>query len=248
MSPVFVDDTGDLVAAAHRIVWAKFLNAGQTCVAPDYLLCTPDAATRLVPLLGQAIRDLYGARPETNPDYGRIVSDPHFERLHAMLDGGVVSHGGRADASTRYLAPTVLTELDADAPALAEEIFGPILPVVVVADASEAITRIRAGDKPLALSVFSADAAVRRRFLRETSSGAVGFDVAVAHLSVPGLPFGGVGESGSGAYHGRRGFEAFGHEKSVLAKPLAPDTLRLIYPPFTEAKRRFARGLLRTLG
>lgn len=247
-SPVYVDDSTDLRVAATRIAWAKFMNAGQTCVAPDYVLCTPAVAERLVPLLGQAVRELYGARPETNPDYGRIVNDAQFARLRSMLSCGVVAHGGGSDAQERYIAPTVLTGVAEGEPVMAEEIFGPILPIVEVGGPAEAIARIRSGDKPLALSVFTRDAGLRRRFLQETSSGSVGFDVAVAQLTVAGLPFGGVGASGMGAYHGRRGVEVFSHEKSVLAKPLAPDTLRLVYPPFTAATTRFARGLLRKLG
>jgi aldehyde dehydrogenase (NAD+) len=131
---------------------------------------------------------------------------------------------------------------------MAEEIFGPILPILPVDGLDDAIRVIRAGDKPLALYVFTASAKARRRILTETSSGAVGFGIPAAHLAVAGLPFGGVGESGSGAYHGERSVRTFSHEKAVLSKPLGPDTMQLVYPPYTEAKDRFARGLLRKLG
>lgn len=247
-SPVYVDDTVDLDAAAARIAWGKFMNAGQTCVAPDYLLATPAVAGRLATALAAAVRDLYGDDPSASPDYGRIVDDRQFERLTALLDAGATVVGGTRDAASRYLAPTVIADVPRDAPVMREEVFGPILPIVTVDGADDAIGFIRSGDKPLALYVFSDDAKIRRRFLTETSSGAIGFGVPAAHLAVAGLPFGGVGASGMGAYHGEHSLRTFSHEKAVLTKSLMPDTLRLIYPPFTEAKDRFARGLLRKLG
>ena len=247
-SPVYVDRSVDVAAAARRIAWGKFMNAGQTCVAPDYVLADRDVAPRLATALREAVRDLYGDDPAQSPDYGRIVNDRQFARLTGMLGSGVAAVGGEHDAATRYLAPTVLTEVAPDSPAMAEEIFGPILPILPVDGLDDAIRFIRAGDKPLALYVFTSSARVRRRILTETSSGAVGFGVPAAHLAVAGLPFGGVGESGAGAYHGERSLRTFSHEKAVLSKPLSPDTLQLIYPPYTESKDRFARGLLRKLG
>lgn len=247
-SPVYVDDTVDIAAAAQRIAWGKFMNAGQTCVAPDYVLAERSIVPRLTEALRDAVRDLYGDDPAQSPDYGRIVNDRQFERLAGMLGSGTAAVGGDHDAASRYLAPTVLTDVAPESPVMAEEIFGPILPILPVDGLDDAIRVIRAGDKPLALYVFTTSATTRRRILTETSSGAVGFNVPAAHLAVAGLPFGGVGESGAGAYHGERSLRTFSHEKAVLSKPLSPDTLRLIYPPYTEAKDRFARGLLRKLG
>ncbi|MDR6612720.1 aldehyde dehydrogenase family protein [Leifsonia sp. 1010] len=247
-SPVYVDATVDIAAAARRIAWGKFMNAGQTCVAPDYVLAERSIVPRLADALRDAVRDLYGDDPAQSPDYGRIVNDRQFERLTGMLGSGTAAVGGDHDAETRYLAPTVLTDVAPESPAMAEEIFGPILPILPVDGLDDAIRFIRAGDKPLALYVFTSSATTRRRILTETSSGAVGFGVPAAHLAVAGLPFGGVGESGAGAYHGERSLRTFSHEKAVLSKPLSPDTLQLIYPPYTEAKDRFARGLLRKLG
>ncbi|MEO7015683.1 MAG: aldehyde dehydrogenase family protein [Leifsonia sp.] len=247
-SPVFVDDTVDLAAAAQRIAWGKFMNAGQTCVAPDYILATASVARRLVPALGAALGELYGEDPATSPDYGRIVNPRQYERLTGLLDAQEAVIGGTGDRASRYLAPTVLSDVAIDAPVMREEIFGPILPIVTVAGLDEAIGIIRGGDKPLALYVFSESARVRKRILTETSSGAVGFGVPAAHLAVSGLPFGGVGESGNGSYHGENSLRTFSHEKAVLTKSLKPDTMKLIYPPYTEAKDRFARGLLRRLG
>ncbi len=248
-SPVYVDDSVDLAAAARRIAWGKFMNAGQTCVAPDYVLASRSVADRLADELRKALGALYGDDPAQSPDYGRIVNDRQFERLTGLLLGpGNTAVGGESDAASRYLAPTVLVDVPRDSAVMGEEIFGPVLPIVAVDGLDDAIAFIRSGDKPLALYVFSERREVRRRFLTDTSSGAVGFGVPAAHLAVGGLPFGGVGESGSGAYHGRRSLETFSHEKAVLSKPLAPDTLQLIYPPYTEGKDRFARGLLRRLG
>jgi aldehyde dehydrogenase (NAD+) len=247
-SPVYVDDTVDLRAAALRIAWGKFMNAGQTCVAPDYVLATAAAAKALPSALSAAVTELYGDDPEQSPDYGRIVNAQHFERLTGLLASGTAVVGGAHEAGGRYLAPTVLADVPRDAEVMAEEIFGPILPIVTVDGLDDAIRLINAGDKPLALYVFSDDATTRRRILTETSSGAVGFGIPAAHLAVSGLPFGGVGESGSGAYHGEASLRTFSHEKAVLSKALAPDTLKLIYPPYTQGKDRFARGLLRKLG
>ncbi|WP_082518962.1 aldehyde dehydrogenase family protein [Leifsonia sp. Leaf336] len=247
-SPVYVDDSVDLAAAARRIAWGKFMNAGQTCVAPDYILASRTVAGRLADELSTALRALYGDDPAQSPDYGRIVNERQFDRLSGLLGAGRTAVGGESDAASRYLAPTVLIDVPRDSAVMGEEIFGPVLPIVTVDGLDDAIAFIRSGDKPLALYLFSERREVRRRFLTDTSSGAVGFGVPAAHLAVGGLPFGGVGESGSGAYHGRRSLETFSHEKAVLSKPLAPDTLQLIYPPYTEAKDRFARGLLRKLG
>lgn len=243
-SPVYLDDTVDLAAAAARIAWGKFLNAGQTCVAPDYLLATADVALRLEPLLLDAIARLYGGDPRASVDYGRIVNERQFDRLASLLDDGRIVTGGSMDRSSRYMAPTVLADVPRDAAIMRQEIFGPILPIVTVSGLDDALRYIRAGDKPLALYVFSDSAKTRRRFLTETSSGAVGFGVPAAHLAVAGLPFGGVGASGMGAYHGRYSIDTFSHDKAVLGKPLRPDTMGLVYPPFTERKKGIIRRIM----
>ncbi|MDQ1583290.1 MAG: aldehyde dehydrogenase [Microbacteriaceae bacterium] len=246
-SPIFVDDSVDLAVAARRIAWGKFMNAGQTCVAPDYLLATPEVARALEPHLVAAVREFFGEDPKRSPDYARIVNDVQFTRLAGLLADGRTVLGGASDASTRYFAPTILADIPRESGIMQQEIFGPILPIVTVSGVQDAIQFIREGEKPLALYVFTEKDAVRRRFLTQTSSGAIGFDVPAAHLGVPGLPFGGVGGSGFGGYHGERSLEVFTHEKAVLAKPLKPDTLRLVYPPYTERKDRFIRGLLAKL-
>ncbi|UOR02267.1 aldehyde dehydrogenase family protein [Leucobacter allii] len=247
-SPVYVDATTPLAETARRIAWGKFMNAGQTCVAPDYVLGEPEVLERLAPRLADAIHELYGSAIARNPDYGRIVNDAHFARLTGYLADGEILAGGAHDAASRFLEPTVLGGVDPGAPVMQEEIFGPILPLVPIAGLDAALAFVAGRDRPLAAYVFSEDAAVRRRWERETSSGALNFGVPSLHLAAPELPFGGVGPSGTGAYHGERSFARFSHEKPVLAKPLAPDTLAAtIMPPFTPAKDALARRVLRRL-
>ncbi|ALE92266.1 aldehyde dehydrogenase [Arthrobacter alpinus] len=237
-SPVYIDDTVDARAAAARIAWGKFMNAGQTCVAPDYVLGTDTALARLADELPGAIRALYGDQPAHSLAYGRMINDGAFSRVAGMLavdlredTGSALISGGATDAATRYIEPTVM-HVDAESALMQDEIFGPVLPLVTVASAQAAIDFINVRDKPLSLYVFSEDKDVRKAFTEQTSSGALNFGVPVVHLSVPGLPFGGVGESGMGSYHGKHSIDTFSHHKAILEKPLSPDTLSLIYPPF----------------
>lgn len=246
-SPIYIDESVDLAAAAERIAWAKYLNAGQTCVAPDYILATPSVQDQLEAHLVAAIAGMYGADPLQSNDYGRIINDAHFARLSSYLKDGRVIANGKPHKKSRYIPPTVLADVERNSLVMQEEIFGPILPMVTVVDKNDAISFINSKPQPLALYVFTEDAAVRKEFIERTSSGAIGFNVAVVHLSVPGLPFGGVGESGMGAYRGKRTFETFSHQKAVLSKSLKPDTLSLVYPPFTPRKSKLISGLLRKL-
>ncbi|WP_405445520.1 aldehyde dehydrogenase family protein [Streptomyces achromogenes] len=220
-SPVFVDRGTDLEAVADRLARGKFLNAGQTCVAPDYVLTDPETAPALEAALVRAIEKLFGADPARSPEYGRIVNERHFDRLSGLLGSGRVAVGGVGDRAAKYLAPTVLADVDPASPVMREEIFGPILPIVTVAGLDEAIGFINDRDKPLALYVFSESDETRARIAAETSSGGLGYGLPVAHLTVSDLPFGGVGESGMGNYHGRYSIETFSHRKAVLAKPLS---------------------------
>lgn len=181
---------------------------------------------------------MFGLNPRTSPDYGRIVNDRHFYRLTALTGAGDLLTGGAFDAEERYIAPTVLTDVPPGAPVMTEEIFGPILPVLTVRDVHEAIDFINARDKPLSLYAFTRDKAARQALLEKTSSGGLVYNAPMIHLGVPNLPFGGVGESGMGAYHGKTSFDTFSHHKPVLTKPTRPDTLRLVYAPHTS--RSFA--------
>lgn len=242
-SPAIVHRSADLVSAARRIAWGKFVNAGQTCVAPDYVLVEDAVADRLVDELVGAVRRFYGDDPRRSPDYGRIVSDAHVARLRRLLDGGGYAEvvcGGVVDAAERYVAPTVLRGVSPEAPVMGEEIFGPILPVIGVADLDEAVAFVNGRDKPLALYVFATDREAVERVVARTSSGGVCVNATMLHLSVPSLPFGGVGASGMGAYHGRDNVECFSHRRAVFERPPRPDPAAA-YPPY----RRWKEALLR---
>jgi aldehyde dehydrogenase (NAD+) len=242
-SPVIIDESADLRVAARRIAWGKYLNAGQTCIAPDYVLIARGIQDRFVELVGQAVTDFYGADPQASPDYARIVSDRQFARLTPLLDSGRVAVGGGHDAATRYIAPTVLVDVAPDSPVMQGEIFGPILPVLGVEGVDEAIAFVNAHDKPLALYVFSNSRQVQQRVLGGTSSGGAAVNAALYHVANPALPFGGVGPSGTGAYHGKCTFDTFSHTKSVLKKATKPDP-SMAYPPYTERKERLLRRFL----
>lgn len=246
-SPVFVDGTADIHAVASWLAWGKFLNAGQTCVAPDYVLAPPEVVDALVPALEDAVATLYGADPRTSPDYGRIVNDRHLRRIAGLIDPAKVAVGGVVDAADRYIAPTVLTGVTPEDAVMGEEIFGPVLPVLTVSGREEAVRFITDRDKPLALYVFSTDEETHEVFTQRTSSGGLVVNAVVTHLAVGSLPFGGVGASGTGAYHGERGFQTFSHDKAVLTKPgKAPSgPFRLALPPFTPAKSRLLRRVLK---
>ncbi|MEU5433541.1 aldehyde dehydrogenase family protein [Streptomyces sp. NPDC020719] len=220
-SPVFVDRDADIETVAARLAAGKFLNAGQTCVAPDYVLTDPETARALEPALVTAIEALYGADPHASAEYGRIVNERHFDRLSSLLDSGRTVVGGEGDRATKYLAPTVLADVDPKSPVMQEEIFGPVLPIVTVADLDEAIEFINDRDKPLALYAFTESDTTKDRLAAETSSGGLGIGLPLAHLTVSDLPFGGVGESGMGNYHGRYSIETFSHRKAILEKPLS---------------------------
>ncbi|MET9784725.1 aldehyde dehydrogenase family protein [Streptomyces canus] len=219
-SPVFVAPDADVDETAKRLVGAKFGNAGQQCIAPDYVLADPATAAALVPALREAVEAQFGASPQTSAGFGRIINERHFDRLTALLDSGRVAVGGEHDRDDLYIAPTVLTDVDPASPVMQEEIFGPILAVVEVEDLNAAIAFINERDKPLALYAFTESEATKSRLVNETSSGGVAWGQPVMQLLMPGLPFGGVGESGMGRYHGRYSLETFSHLKGVADVPL----------------------------
>ncbi|MGC2655247.1 MAG: aldehyde dehydrogenase family protein, partial [Mycobacterium sp.] len=242
-SPALIEPGIDLATAARRIAWGKFLNAGQTCVGVDYVLAIGETAEQIAPQLAEAVRAMYGPDPAASTDYGRIINERHFDRLVALLSDGRVVVGGDHDRAARYIAPTVLADVDPQAAVMAEEIFGPVLPIIGVADLDAAIDFVNQRHKPLAFYAFTSSRHTRQRILHETSSGTLSFGAPVAQLSVHSLPFGGVGESGLGRYHGQYSVDTFSHHKAVLHKPTRPDTLRLAYPPFTRLKQRVLRRL-----
>ncbi|MBQ1084418.1 MULTISPECIES: aldehyde dehydrogenase family protein [unclassified Nocardiopsis] len=243
-SPAVVEPGVDLATTARRLAWGKFTNAGQTCVAPDYVLAIGDTADTLQRELAAAITQMFGSDPAQSADYGRIVNERHFDRLSALLESGKVVAGGRTNRGDLYIAPTVLADVDPDSPVMAEEIFGPILPVVRVPDLDAAIRFVNERDKPLALYGFTESETTKRRLTTETSSGGLGFGLPIAHLAVPELPFGGVGESGMGAYHSAASIDTFSHTKAVLDKSLLMDTMRVAYAPISQVKERILRRML----
>ncbi|WP_210466680.1 aldehyde dehydrogenase [Rufibacter roseolus] len=230
-SPCLIDETADLAVAAKRIIWGKFINAGQTCVAPDYLLVQEKVKEPLLKELASTIQEFYGTNPAQSPDFARIINERHFQRLKGLLDSSPVYAGGQSDASSLYIAPTLLANVTWDQPIMQEEIFGPLLPVLTYKTLPEAIRQVNARPKPLALYLFSKSKKAKEMVLTQTSSGGACVNDTVSHLANPFLPFGGVGTSGQGNYHGKASFEAFSHQKSVLMKPSKPD-VPLRYPPY----------------
>ncbi|MFM7536143.1 MAG: aldehyde dehydrogenase family protein [Acidimicrobiales bacterium] len=239
-SPAIVSRHANLDVAARRIAWGKFVNAGQTCIAPDYVLVERPVHDAFVAALGRHITAFYGTEPESSPDYARIVNDVHFHRIEKLLHDGTVAVGGGSDPDTRYIAPTVLTGITAGDPVMQEEIFGPVLPVVAVESLDEAVRLVNAGDKPLALYTFSERAADNERVLTGTSSGGACVNATLLHVSNPHLPFGGVGESGMGAYHGKSGFDRLSHQRPVLERSTRLDPA-LAYPPYRPRKEALVR-------
>ncbi|CAG9856419.1 unnamed protein product [Phyllotreta striolata] len=238
-SPVFLDESADMEKATKRILWGKLLNSGQTCVAPDYVLCTKATEKVFLQHATKILTEFYGADPRNSTYLSRIVTERHFKRLVEFIKPEHVAVGGKFDAETRVIAPTILVDVDPDDPVLREEIFGPIMPVINVKDHKEAIEFINAREKPLALYVFTKDKEVRNAMLAETSSGGAVVNDTVTHLITENLPFGGVGFSGMGSYHGKHGYDTFSHQKAVLVKDFTGFTelsLSLRYPPYNDAK------------
>lgn len=230
-NPCIVHADARLDVAASRIIDVKCSNAGQICVAPDYLLVHESVYDALLPKLTQRIREFFGDDPQQSPDYSRIINARHLARLAALLGEGILYHGGRMDARDNYLEPTILVDVPEKARVMQEEIFGPILPVFRYSTLPEALAFINAREKPLALYVFTESDAVHADVEQETSSGALVRNHLMIHASNHQLPFGGVGHSGMGCYHGRYSFDGMSHLKSVLVKPTWLDP-RGAYPPF----------------
>ncbi|MEM9905626.1 MAG: aldehyde dehydrogenase [Cyanobacteria bacterium P01_D01_bin.44] len=242
-SPCIVDADVDLETAAKRIIWGKFINAGQTCIAPDYLLVDQRIKQPFLALLKQNIQAFYGDNPAASPDYGRIISPRHFSRLAGFLDNGMVIAGGQTDPADRYIAPTLLDNIGWEDPVMQEEIFGPILPILTYERLEDAIMQINARPKPLALYFFSKDGAKQDYILGATSSGGVCINDTVMQVGVSGLPFGGVGDSGIGSYHGKASFDTFSHQKSVLKKGLWLD-LDWRYAPYSSKQLQQIRRIV----
>ncbi len=241
-SPTMVLDGKSIEVTAKRIAWGKFMNAGQTCVAPDYVLVLAEFEQALIHELKKSIVEFYGENAEISPDYCRIVNDRNYERLSRFLVDGKLEIGGRVNRGERYIAPTVISGVSLQSPIMQEEIFGPILPIITISNLDEGIRYINKNPKPLALYIFSSEKSVVEKVLRETSAGGVCVNDVVMHMPVPELPFGGVGASGMGNYHGRRSFESFTHAKGILSKSTWPD-FAIRYPPYVESRAKWLKML-----
>lgn len=230
-SPCIVDESADLKITAKRIVWGKFLNAGQTCVAPDYVLVQTSVKEHLLSELRVALLDLYGNDPQKSPDYPRIINASHFNRLIRLLENGTFAVGGVTDSSTNYISPTVLDEITWDDPVMKDEIFGPILPILSFEDINDAIAQVQNRPRPLALYIFTSNNTFEKKILADVSFGGGAINDTIAQLGNHHLSFGGVGASGFGAYHGKASFDSFSHQKSIMKKPFWPD-IPIRYAPY----------------
>lgn len=242
-SPCIVDSSTDLDVTAARIIWAKCMNAGQTCVAPDYILVEKSFSAPLIEALKSKIEGFYTTSTADSQDFGRIVSDRHFARILSYLEGQNVVYGGASDAQSRYIQPTLVLDPEPDSPLMQQEIFGPILPIVTVDNISQAISFINDRAKPLALYFFGKNTQLEQHILHSTSAGMVCVNDGFMFAANPNLPFGGVGTSGMGAYHGKIGFDNFSHLKTVMKRSFWFD-VDLRYPPFNDKKFKILKKLI----
>lgn len=240
-SPCIVDSSANIELAAKRIVWGKFLNCGQTCVAPDYILCERTVKDGFVKAVAEEIKSQLGDDPLKNGDYGKIVNEKHFARLRGLIDESKVVVGGNSDPDTCRISPTVMDNVSYDDAVMGEEIFGPIMPIIAFDDFDKVVSELKTKDKPLALYLFSNDKNHKARVINELSYGGGCINDVVIHLATSEMGFGGVGESGMGSYHGKDGFDAFSHYKSIVDKKTWID-LPMRYQPF---KNKFYEKLLK---
>jgi len=239
-SPAIIDWDADIRSAARRIIWGKFINAGQTCIAPDHVLVHQSVKKKFVDAMKSEIEDFYGKDPSKSPDYGRIINDKHFDRLVRYLEEGRVVVGGEVKREERYIAPTVLDEVSRESTVMTEEIFGPILPVLEYVRLEDVISDLRRREKPLALYFFSKSGDKQKKVLRDTTSGGVAINNVILQITPRELPFGGVGYSGMGKYHGKAGFDTFSNSKGVYRQRWLID-LPLKYPPYGDKLRWMKR-------
>jgi len=243
-SPCIVDEHCDLKKTAKRIVWGKFLNAGQTCVAPDYMLVHKSIKTQLVEEMKACVLKFYGGSPQHSADYCRIINARHFDRVSALLQHGHVIMGGQVDQEQLYIEPTLIEHAPADSPLMTEEIFGPILPILEFSEVSEVINFINRKPKPLALYIFSKNKGFQQAIIARTSSGAVCINDTIVHLTALNLPFGGVGSSGFGRCHGKAGFDTFSNAKSIFTQTTLFDIPKR-FPPSDKLGLKLLRLLLK---
>ncbi|RLD42079.1 MAG: aldehyde dehydrogenase [Bacteroidetes bacterium] len=242
-SPSFVFNDANIKITAQRLVWAKFLNGGQTCVAPDFILAEKGVKAKLIEEIKNQIKNIYGGNPMDSDAFVRIISPRHYKRLVSLIDNSRTIIGGDTNEKELYISPTVLDNITFDDEIMQEEIFGPILPIIEFDDLSWAIKMVKERPKPLALYIFSSSNKTINRILHEISFGGGAVNDAIMHLSNSKLPFGGVGESGMGNYHGKAGFDSFTHYKSILSKSTIIE-LPIKYPPYSDWKRKLMEKLI----
>jgi aldehyde dehydrogenase (NAD+) len=243
-SPCIVDEKINLETAAKRIAWGKWLNAGQTCVAPDYLFVHKRVKAQLVKAIQKYTQQFFGADALSSVEFPRIINEKHFHRLVSMLNDGKIIFGGKGDATTLCIEPTLIENPSWDDSIMQQEIFGPLLPVIEFENIDEVITKVNEQPKPLSLYIFSSSKKFQHKIIHECSSGGCMINDVAEHLSNPHLPFGGVGESGTGSYHGKFGFDTFSHHKAVMKKSTL-FALPLRYPPYARRPLWFVKWFLR---
>jgi aldehyde dehydrogenase (NAD+) len=230
-SPCIVDKDIHLEHTSRRILWGKYTNAGQTCVAPDYLFVHKSVKPKLIEMFKKHLKEMYGDDVQKSPDYGRIISLRHFDRIVALMQDGNIIHGGKLDKNDLYIEPTFIENVNRDMRVMQEEIFGPVLPIMEYENLDDVVKYINAGSKPLALYVYSSNTSVQDEIMQKCSFGGGCINESVMHVGQLRLPFGGVGDSGIGAYHGKTSFDVFTHKKSILKKSTLSD-LPIKYPPY----------------
>ena len=230
-SPCIVADDAPIDTTARRIVWGKYFNAGQTCVAPDYLLVQKKVKNELLKSMIQSLQESFGSDPMDSPDFARIINDSHFSRLEKLLKNGNIVTGGKTDRDKRYIAPTILDDVSLDDEIMSEEIFGPILPVLEYESIDEVVEIVRQRPYPLSFYLFTRDKKVQERLIKDIPFGGGCINNTLVHFANPELPFGGIGASGVGNYHGEYSFQAFSHTKSVVRTPFWID-IKLRYRPY----------------
>lgn len=243
-SPCIVDSTAKIRLAAKRIVFGKYLNCGQTCVAPDYILCDKRIRDELITAILAEIEKQFGKEPLKNPNYGKIINEKHFERILGLINGEKLVYGGQSEPESLRIAPTVLNNITWDDAVMGEEIFGPLLPILTFDTLDEALDTVESHPHPLALYFFSEDKAAQKKVLDTCRFGGGCINDTIIHLATSDMPFGGVGESGMGSYHGRVGFETFSHYRSIVNKKTWMD-LPIRYQKYTRLKEKMLRMFLK---
>ena len=243
-SPCIVDKTAKIALAAKRIVWGKFLNCGQTCVAPDFILCHESIKTELITALKQQILVQFGVVPLANNSYGKIINKKHFDRICSLIDPSKIVCGGKSDAAILKIEPTIMDNISWKDPVMTQEIFGPVLPVLTYSTEEELLHILNSRARPLALYLFTTNQALEQKILSRCSFGGGCVNDTIVHLATNNMGFGGVGESGMGAYHGKVGFDTFSHTKTIVNKKNWID-VKMRYQPYTGAKERVLRRFLK---